>query len=29
MPQWTLPVGLEVEIDAGAGTITMTGPGVV
>jgi muramoyltetrapeptide carboxypeptidase len=23
MPQWTLPVGLEVEIDASAGTITM------
>jgi muramoyltetrapeptide carboxypeptidase len=29
MPQWTLPVGLDVEIDAGAGTITMTEPGVV
>jgi muramoyltetrapeptide carboxypeptidase len=29
MPQWTLPVGLEVEIDAGAGTITMTEPAVV
>ena len=28
MPQWTLPVGLEVEIDAGAGTITMTEPAV-
>jgi muramoyltetrapeptide carboxypeptidase len=24
MPQWTLPVGLAVEIDAGAGTLTMT-----
>ena len=24
MPQWTLPVGLEVEIDATAGTITMS-----
>ena len=29
MPQWTLPVGLDVEIDAGAGTITMTEPAVV
>ena len=29
MPQWTLPVGLDVEIDAGAGTITMSEPGVV
>ena len=29
MAQWTLPVGLEVEIDAGAGTITMTEPAVV
>jgi muramoyltetrapeptide carboxypeptidase len=29
LPQWTLPVGLEVEIDAGAGTITMTEPAVV
>ena len=29
MPQWTLPVGLEVEIDAAAGTITMTEPAVL
>jgi len=29
MPQWTLPVGLEVEIDAAAGTITMVEPAVV
>ena len=28
MPQWTLPVGLEVEIDAAAGTITMAEPAV-
>jgi muramoyltetrapeptide carboxypeptidase len=28
MPQWTLPEGLEVEIDAGKGTITMTEPAV-
>ena len=24
MPQWTLPVGLDVEIDAGVGTIRLT-----
>jgi muramoyltetrapeptide carboxypeptidase len=29
MPQWTLPVGLDVEIDAGAGTITMTEAAVI
>jgi muramoyltetrapeptide carboxypeptidase len=29
MPQWTLPVGLEVEIDASAGTIAMTEPAVL
>ena len=29
MPQWTLPVGLEVEIDAAAGTMTMTEAAVV
>jgi muramoyltetrapeptide carboxypeptidase len=29
MPQWTLPIGLDVEIDAGAGTIAMTEPAVV
>ena len=29
MSQWTLPVGLEVEIDAAAGTITMTEPAVL
>jgi len=28
MPQWTLPVGLEVEIDAAAGTMTMSGAAV-
>jgi muramoyltetrapeptide carboxypeptidase len=28
MPQWTLPVGLEVEIDATAGTIRLTEPAV-
>ncbi len=28
MPQWTLPVGLEVEIDATVGTIKMTEPAV-
>jgi muramoyltetrapeptide carboxypeptidase len=28
MPQWTLPVGLDVEIDAAAGTIRMTEPAV-
>jgi muramoyltetrapeptide carboxypeptidase len=28
MAQWTLPVGLEVEIDAAAGTIAMTEPAV-
>lgn len=28
-PQWTLPEGIEVEIDATAGTIAMTGPAVV
>lgn len=28
MPQWTLPVGLDVEIDASAGTIAMTEPAV-
>jgi muramoyltetrapeptide carboxypeptidase len=29
MPQWTLPVGLEVEIDASAGTLKMVESGVV
>jgi muramoyltetrapeptide carboxypeptidase len=29
MPQWTLPVGLEVEIDATAGTMTMTEAAVI
>lgn len=28
MPQWTLPVGAEVEIDAGAGSIRMLAPAV-
>ena len=28
-PQWTLPVGLEVEIDADRGTIRMTAPAVI
>jgi muramoyltetrapeptide carboxypeptidase len=28
MPQWTLAEGIDVEIDAAAGTIRMTGPGV-
>jgi muramoyltetrapeptide carboxypeptidase len=28
MPQWTLPVGLDVEIDATAGTIAMSEPAV-
>jgi muramoyltetrapeptide carboxypeptidase len=28
MPQWTLPVGLDVEIDAAAGTIAMAEPAV-
>ena len=28
MTQWTLPVGLEVEIDADAATLTMTEPAV-
>ena len=27
-PQWTLPVGLDVEIDASAGTVRMTEAGV-
>ncbi len=27
-PQWTLPVGADVEIDAAAGTITMLAPAV-
>jgi muramoyltetrapeptide carboxypeptidase len=27
-PQWTLPVGLDVEVDAEKGTIAMTEPGV-
>ena len=29
MPQWTLPVGLDVEIDASAGTIAMSGAAVL
>ncbi len=29
MPQWTLPEGIEVEMDADAGTIRMLEPGVV
>jgi muramoyltetrapeptide carboxypeptidase len=29
MPQWTLPVGLEVEVDASAGTVKMIESGVV
>jgi muramoyltetrapeptide carboxypeptidase len=29
MPQWTLPVGMDVELDAAAGTIAMTEPAVV
>lgn len=29
MPQWTLPVGVEVEVDAGAGTVRMLEAGVV
>lgn len=28
-PQWTVPVGMEVEIDAGRGTIAMTEPAVI
>jgi muramoyltetrapeptide carboxypeptidase LdcA involved in peptidoglycan recycling len=28
MAQWTLPVGIDVEIDATAGTIAMTEPAV-
>ena len=28
MTQWTLPVGLEVEIDADAATLTMSEPAV-
>jgi muramoyltetrapeptide carboxypeptidase len=28
-PQWTVPFGLDVEIDATAATVTMTEPGVV
>jgi muramoyltetrapeptide carboxypeptidase len=28
MAQWTLPVGIDVEIDAAAGTIAMTEPAV-
>ena len=28
MPQWTLPVGVEVEIDAAGGTLTMMEPAV-
>src|SRR5947199_5923674 len=27
-PQWTIPFGLEVEIDAAAATVTMTEPAV-
>jgi muramoyltetrapeptide carboxypeptidase len=29
MPQWTLPVGADVEIDAGAGTLRLTEPAVL
>lgn len=29
MPQWTLPVGVEAEIDAGAGTVRLLAAGVV